>query len=193
MWYFLVSGSTNKRKWPLAFVGLLLLCSIKLVLCQDNSDGATESNIEAQRREGNAQQSDNGKEIIMSSEKTWASNVGTVWSENFLYKVALPELRNSPIMYFVIHNSVVWSKILKIVVSFWLLFVYIHMSIIIKIIDFIESKIEFSKFCSYGTSIFNILDNTTELWMTKYIIGEFYSSGRVTLYKNPWSNCEQWF
>ena len=69
MWYFLVSGN-NKRKWPLALVGLLLLCSIKLVLCQDNSDaGATESNIEAQRREGNAQQSDNGKEIIMSSSR----------------------------------------------------------------------------------------------------------------------------
>ena len=73
LWYFLVSFSgnnnNNKRKWPLAFIGLLLLCSIKLVLCQDNSDasGATESNIEAQRREGNAQQSDNGKEIIMSN------------------------------------------------------------------------------------------------------------------------------
>ena len=33
--------------------------------------------------------------------------------------------------------------------------------------------------------IFNILDNTTELWMTKYIIGEIFSSGRATLYKNP--------
>ena len=32
---------------------------------------------------------------------------------------------------------------------------------------------------------FNILDNTTELWMTKYIIGEFSSSGGATLYKNP--------
>ena len=42
-----------------------------------------------------------------------------------------------------------------------------------------------SKFCSYGTTIFNILDNTTELWMTKYIIGEIFSSGRATLYKNP--------
>ena len=58
------------------------------------------------------------------------------------------------------------------------------MSIIIKIINFIESKIKFSKFCSYGTTIFNILDNTTELWMTKYIIGEFFSSGGATLYKN---------
>ena len=40
----------------------------------------------------------------------------TVWSEEFLYKVAPPELKISPIMYFVIHNSVVLSKILKIVV-----------------------------------------------------------------------------
>ena len=58
------------------------------------------------------------------------------------------------------------------------------MSIIITIINFIESKIEFSIFCSYGTKIFNILNNTTELWMTKYIIGEFFSSGDATLYKN---------
>ena len=33
--------------------------------------------------------------------------------------------------------------------------------------------------------IFNILDNTTELSMTKYIIGEIFSSSRATLYKNP--------
>ena len=57
------------------------------------------------------------------------------------------------------------------------------MSIIIKIINFIESKIEFS--CSHDTTIFNILDNTTELWMTKYVIGEFFRSGGATLYKNP--------
>ena len=44
---------------------------------------------------------------------------------------------------------------------------------------------EFSKFCSYSTTIFNILDNTTELWMTKYIIGEFFRSSRAILYKNP--------
>ena len=36
-----------------------------------------------------------------------------------------------------------------------------------------------------GTIIFNILDNTTELWMTKYIICEILSSGRATFYKNP--------
>ena len=30
-----------------------------------------------------------------------------------------------------------------------------------------------------------MLDNTTELWMTKYIISEIFSSGGATLYKNP--------
>ena len=35
-----------------------------------------------------------------------------------------------------------------------------------------------------GTTIFNIFDNTTELWITKYIIGEIFSSGGATLYKN---------
>ena len=53
MRYFLVNG----RKWPLAFVGLLLCFT--LVLCQQD-ETSTETN-EAQRREGNAQQSDNGK------------------------------------------------------------------------------------------------------------------------------------
>ena len=33
--------------------------------------------------------------------------------------------------------------------------------------------------------IFNILDNTTELYMAKYIIGEIFSSRGATLYKNP--------
>ena len=28
-------------------------------------------------------------------------------------------------------------------------------------------------------------NNTTEIWMTKYIIGEIFSSGGATLYKNP--------
>ena len=46
------------------------------------------------------------------------TNADTVWAEGFLYKVAPPELKNSPIMYFVIHNSVVLSKILKIVVPY---------------------------------------------------------------------------
>ena len=36
-----------------------------------------------------------------------------------------------------------------------------------------------------GTTIFNILDNTTEFYMTKYIIGEIFSSGGATFYKNP--------
>ena len=36
-----------------------------------------------------------------------------------------------------------------------------------------------------GTMLFNILDNTTEVWMTKYIIGEIFSSVGATLYKNP--------
>ena len=52
-------------------------------------------------------------------------NTRTVRSEQFLYKVALPELKNLPIMYFVMNNTVVLSKILKIVVPFWLLFVYV--------------------------------------------------------------------
>ena len=54
------------------------------------------------------------------------------------------------------------------------------MSIIIKIINFIESKIEFSKFCSYGTTILNILDNTI-----KYIIVEIFFSGGATMYNVP--------
>ena len=33
--------------------------------------------------------------------------------------------------------------------------------------------------------IFNMLDNTTELYITKYIIGEIFSSGGAILYKNP--------
>ena len=37
----------------------------------------------------------------------------------------------------------------------------------------------------------NILDNTTELWMTKYIIGEIFSSGGATLYKNPSDQTDQ--
>ena len=36
-----------------------------------------------------------------------------------------------------------------------------------------------------GTTIFNILDNTTELLMTKYIMGEIFSCGGATLYKSP--------
>ena len=53
-------------------------------------------------------------------------NTRKVRSEQFLYKVALPELKNLPIMYFVIHNTVVLSKILEIVVPFWPLFAYVN-------------------------------------------------------------------
>ena len=80
-----------------------------------------------------------GKESLMRTLRPYKLSVcadtlpGTVWSEGFLYKVAPPELKISPIMYFVIHNSVVLSKILKIVVAFW---PCLSMSIIIKIINF---------------------------------------------------------
>ena len=40
----------------------------------------------------------------------------TVWSEVFLYKVAPPELKISPNVYFIMYNSVVLSKILPIIV-----------------------------------------------------------------------------
>ena len=72
-------------------------------------------------------------------------------------------------MNFFMYNSVLLSKILKIVVP-------------------LEQNFENSIFDSIkliGTMIFNILDNTTELWMTKYIIGEIFSSGGATFYKNP--------
>ena len=46
-------------------------------------------------------------------------------------------------------------------------------------------KIKFSKFCFNGTMIFGILAWTIELYMTKYIIGEIFSSGGAALYKNP--------
>ena len=45
-------------------------------------------------------------------------------------------------------------------------------------------KINFSKFCFNGTTIFGTLAWTIELYMTKYIIGEIFSSGGATLYKN---------
>ena len=45
--------------------------------------------------------------------------------------------------------------------------------------------IDIDKQSQNGTTIFNILDNTTELWITKYIIGEIFSSGGATLYYNP--------
>ena len=36
-----------------------------------------------------------------------------------------------------------------------------------------------------GTKIFNILDNTTELWMTKYIIGECLAPARQLCIRTP--------
>ena len=45
-------------------------------------------------------------------------------------------------------------------------------------------KIEFLKFCFIGIMIFGTLAWTIELNMTKYIIGEIFSSGGATLYKN---------
>ena len=84
-------------------------------------------------------------------------------------------------MHFVIHNSVVLSKILKIVMplkqNFQKINFYSIKLIILIIIDIGKQ--------GSSTTVFNILDNTTELWMTKYIIGEFFSSGGATLYKNP--------
>ena len=61
------------------------------------------------------------------------------------------------------------------------------MSIIIKIGNqFQIVKIELLKFCFIGTMIFGTLAWTIELYMTNtYIIGEIFSSGRATLYKNP--------
>ena len=85
-------------------------------------------------------------------------------------------------MYFVIHNSVVLSKILKIVVP---------LKQNLKKNLFLLYKIDYfynnqhSQTGVNNTTIFNIFDNTTELWTTKYIIGEIFSSGSATLYKNP--------
>ena len=54
------------------------------------------------------------------SKKKYASKClelpNTVWSEGFLYKVAPPELNISPIMYFVMYNSIVQAKVPKIIV-----------------------------------------------------------------------------
>ena len=61
--------------------------------------------------------------------------MSTVWSEGFLHKVAPPELKISPNVYFIMYNSVVISKIMPIIVPFS---PYLSMSIIIKIINFIK-------------------------------------------------------
>ena len=73
-------------------------------------------------------------------------------------------------------------KILKIVVPFWHLFVYVDYY---QNNQFYKVKNFFFKFCFDGTTIFIILDNTTELWMTKNIIGEIFNYSGATLYKDP--------
>merc|ERR1712016_453886 len=75
-------------------------------------------------------------------------------------------------MYFVIQNSVVLSKILK----FFLLYK----------IDYSDNNRHRQTGVKMAQrfSIFWITPVTTELWMTKYIIGEIFSSGGATLYKN---------
>ena len=47
------------------------------------------------------------------------------------------------------------------------------------------SIIEIDKQGQSGTTIFNTLDNTTELYMIKYTFGEIFSSSGATLCKNP--------
>ena len=79
-------------------------------------------------------------------------------------------------MYFVMYNSKVQAKVPKIIVP-------IKQNFENSIFDY---KIDY--FDNTGVkmaTIFNILDNTTELRMTKYLIGEIFSSGGATLYKNP--------
>ena len=57
------------------------------------------------------------KKLVKSNKsRKFFMKLRTVWSEGFLCKVTPPELKISPIMYFVMYNSVVLSKILKIVV-----------------------------------------------------------------------------
>ena len=104
------------------------------------------------------------------------------WSGGFLYNVALPELKISPIMYFVIHNSVVLSKILKIVVP--LKQIFKKNQFLLYKIGYFDNNWHIANTGQNGKTIVNILDNTTELWMTKYIIGESFSSSGATLYKN---------
>ena len=60
----------------------------------------------------------------------------TVWSEGFLHKVPPPELKISPNVYFIMHNSVALSKILTIIIVPFSS--YLSMWIIIKIINFIK-------------------------------------------------------
>ena len=85
-------------------------------------------------------------------------------------------------MYFLMYNSIVQAKVPKnhcaIKAKFWKIDFYYIKLIILIIIDI-------DKQGQNGTTIFNILDNTTELWMTKYIIGEIFSSSGAALHRNP--------
>ena len=93
-----------------------------------------------------------GKEIeqhkCLNFVNIWATC--TVWSVGFLYKVAPPKLKISLIMYFVMYNWEVLSKILKIVLPLE------H-----EKTDFYSIKLVI--LIIIDTAIFNILDNTTEL------------------------------
>ena len=80
--------------------------------------------------------------------------MSTVWSEGFLYKVAPPELKISPIMYFGMYNSIVQAKVPKIIVPIKqkiLKFNFYYKKMIILI------KIDIDKQGQNGTTIFNIL------------------------------------
>ena len=85
-------------------------------------------------------------------------------------------------MYFVMYKSVGVIQNIENHCAILTLFVYVDYY---QNNQFYIVKIEFSKFCFNGTMIFGTLAWTVELYMTKYIIGEIFSSGRATLYKNP--------
>ena len=81
----------------------------------------------------------------------------TICSEEFLYKVALPELKISSSIFFHV-GTYNWFDILLYKIDYSL--------VVISCIENIEVKM---------TMIFNILDNTTELCLT------IFGSGRATL------------
>ena len=100
----------------------------------------------------------------------------------FLYKVAAPELKISPIMYFLNHNSVVLSIILKIIVPFRPL---LSMQFLTKLMNFISQKLFLNKiYTTYGTVILGNLEQTIKLYMEKYILGEIYSSSEQLSIRN---------
>ena len=77
----------------------------------------------------------------------------------------------------------VWSKLPRIITAISVKYLKKDFFYTIKLISLVIICIDNKG--QNGTIIFNILDNTTELWMTKYIIGEIFSSGGATLYRNP--------